>query len=68
LRFIPSLIGFGGPKQDETLRRINKLEENHDKVLKSIQHFQQRQERLLSKILSLEKKIDAIVESNKPGE
>jgi low temperature requirement protein LtrA len=24
-------------KQDETLRRINKLEENHDKVLKSMQ-------------------------------
>ena len=28
-------------KQDETLRRINELEESHDKVYKSIQHFQQ---------------------------
>ena len=54
-------------KQDETLRRINKLEESHDKVLKSIQHFQQHQEKLLSKILSLDKKIDAIIEANKPG-
>ena len=27
-------------KQDETLRRINELEESHDKVLKSIQQFQ----------------------------
>lgn len=54
-------------KQDETLRRINRLEESHDRVLKSIQHFQQHQERLLKKILSLEDKIDAIVEINKPG-
>jgi hypothetical protein len=54
-------------KQDETLRRINELEESHDKVLKSIQHFQQHQEKLLNKILSLEDKIDAIIEANKPG-
>jgi uncharacterized membrane protein len=33
--------------QDETLRRINELEESHDKVLKSIQHFQQHQENFL---------------------
>jgi hypothetical protein len=52
-------------KQDETLRRIDDLEESHDKVLKSIQHFQQHQERLLNKILSPEDKIDAIVEANK---
>jgi septal ring factor EnvC (AmiA/AmiB activator) len=55
-------------KQDETLRRINKLEESHDKVLKSIQHFQQHQEKLLSKILSLDKKIDAIVDTDKENE
>jgi hypothetical protein len=54
-------------KQDETLRRINELE-SHDKVLKSIQHFQQRQEKLLSKILSLDKKIDAIVDTDKEYE
>src|SRR5215210_9508642 len=55
-------------KQDETLRRINELEESHDKVLKSIQHFQQHQEKLLSKILSLDKKIDAIVDTDKENE
>ncbi len=54
-------------KQDETLRRINDLEESHDKVLKSIQHFQQHQERLLKRMLSLEDKIDAIVEANRPS-
>jgi phosphate/sulfate permease len=52
-------------KQDETLRRINDLEVSHDKALKSIEHFQQHQERLLNKILSLEDKINAVVEANK---
>ena len=33
-------------KQDETLRRINELEENHDKVLKSMQQFQKHQDKL----------------------
>jgi hypothetical protein len=51
--------------QDETLRRIDDLAESHDTVLKSIQHFQQHQERLLNKILSLEDKINAVVEANK---
>lgn len=52
-------------KQDETLRRINELEESHDRVLKSIQYFQQHQEKLLNKILSLDKKIDTIVDTDK---
>jgi hypothetical protein len=51
-------------KQDETLRRINDLEESHDKVLKSIQQFQEHQERVLSEVLSLDKKIDAIIEQD----
>jgi hypothetical protein len=54
-------------KQDETLRRLNDLEESHDRVLKSIQYFQQHQEGLLKKMLGLESKIDAIVEANKPS-
>jgi hypothetical protein len=54
-------------KQDETLQRINDLEESHDRVLKSIQHFQQHQKGILKKILSLEGKIDAMIESNKPS-
>jgi hypothetical protein len=52
-------------KQDETLRRINILEESHDRELKSIHHFQQHQEIILEKILSLENKIDDFVEGNK---
>ena len=53
-------------KQDETLRRINILEESHDRALKSIHLFQQHQETLLEKILSMETKIDAFVEDNNP--
>ena len=47
--------------QEETLRRINDLEESHDKVLKSIEQFQNHQERVLIEILTLDKKIDAII-------
>lgn len=49
-------------KQDETLRRINELEEGHYKVLKSMQHVQKHQERLLREILNLDRKIDAVTE------
>jgi uncharacterized membrane-anchored protein YhcB (DUF1043 family) len=38
-------------RQEETLRRINDIEESHDKVLKSIEQFQNHQERVLSEIL-----------------
>lgn len=48
-------------KQEETLRRINDLEESHDKVLKSIEQFQNHQERVPIEILTLDKKIDAII-------
>ena len=49
-------------KQEETLRLIKDIEESHDRVLKSIEQFQNHQERVLSEILSLDKKIDAIIE------
>ena len=49
-------------KQEETLRLIKNIEESHDKVLKSIERFQNHQERVLNEILSLDKKIDDIVE------
>jgi len=52
-------------KQDETLRRINELEEIHYKVLKSIQHVQNHQDRFLIELLNLDKKIDAVIEKNK---
>jgi hypothetical protein len=49
-------------KQEETLRRLTNLEESHDKVLKSIEQFQNHQERVLSEIHSLDRKIDSIIE------
>ena len=51
-------------KQEETLRLIKDIEESHDKVLKSIERLQNHQERVLSEIFSLDKKIDAIIEEN----
>lgn len=52
-------------KQEETLGRINDIEESHDKVLKSIEQFQNHQERVLIEILTLDKKIDAIIGEKK---
>ena len=49
-------------KQDETLRRIDELEESHYKVLKTMQHVQEHQEKLLREILNLDRKIDAVIE------
>lgn len=49
-------------KQDETLRRIDELEESHYKVLKSMQDVQKHQDILLREILNLDKKIDAVNE------
>lgn len=49
-------------KQDETLRRIDDVEESHYKVLKSMQHIQKHQDRLLREILNLDRKIDAAIE------
>jgi uncharacterized membrane-anchored protein YhcB (DUF1043 family) len=54
-------------RQEETLRRISYVEESHDKVLKSIEQFQNRQERVLSEILSLDKKINAIMSKTLGG-
>jgi hypothetical protein len=55
-------------KQEETLSRINDIEESHDKVLKSIEIFQNHHERILNEILRLDKKIDAMIEAIKPEE
>jgi uncharacterized protein YlxW (UPF0749 family) len=53
-------------KQDETLRRINDVEQSHDRLLKSIEQFQRHQEKLLSEILNLDRKIDSIIETDRP--
>jgi hypothetical protein len=52
-------------RQEETLRRITDLEESHDEVLKSIEQFQNHQERVFSEILSLDRKIEAIIEQRR---
>jgi len=51
-------------KQDETLRRINKIEEHHERILKSMQQFQKHHDNVLSQILDLDKKIDTIIEKH----
>ena len=49
-------------KQDETLRRINRIEDYHERILKSMQQFQKHHDRVLSQILDLDRKIDTIIE------
>jgi uncharacterized membrane-anchored protein YhcB (DUF1043 family) len=51
-------------KQDETLRRINRIEEHHERILKSMQQFQKHHDRVLSQILDLDRKIDTIIEKH----
>ena len=52
-------------KQDEHLKRLKELDERHDTILKLIQDFQKHQEKLLQQILSLDKKIDSVIEKKK---
>jgi tRNA C32,U32 (ribose-2'-O)-methylase TrmJ len=49
-------------KQDEVQRRIEEMGENHEKILESINVFQKHHEKVLNEILSLDKKIDSIIE------
>jgi tRNA C32,U32 (ribose-2'-O)-methylase TrmJ len=56
-------------KQDEVQRRIEELGENHEKILashekilESINVLQKHHEKVLNEILSLDKKIDSIIE------
>ena len=52
-------------KQDQSLERLEDLDKRHDNILKLMQHFQKHQEKLLEQILSLDKKIDSVVERKK---
>src|SRR3712207_5563096 len=49
-------------RQEENLKRLNDLNENHDRMLKLIQQFQKHQENLLEQILRMDKKIDTAIE------
>lgn len=52
-------------KQDQSIERLEKLDERHDSILKMMQQFQKHQEKILEQILSLNKKIDSSIEKNK---
>jgi len=49
-------------KQDEVQRRLEVLAESHEKMLESIEVFQKHHEKILKEILSLDEKIDSIIE------
>jgi uncharacterized membrane-anchored protein YhcB (DUF1043 family) len=50
-------------KQDEVQKHIRDLEESHERILRSIEEFQQHQELILNQILSLDKKIDSAIQN-----
>jgi uncharacterized membrane-anchored protein YhcB (DUF1043 family) len=50
-------------KQDEVQKHIRDLEESHETILRSIEEFQQHQERILNQILGLDKKIDSAIQN-----
>ena len=60
--WIYNLQKKAGIKQEETLKRINDLQESHKKILEFIQQFQQHQDRILHQTLDLDKKIDTQIE------
>jgi Na+/glutamate symporter len=50
-------------KQDYTLKRIEQLENNNEKLLEKIKVIEEKNEKLLEKIFDLNKKIDSLLES-----
>jgi uncharacterized protein YlxW (UPF0749 family) len=46
----------------KTSKKLKEVDERHNTILKLIQDFQKRQEDLLQQILSLDKKIDSVIE------
>ncbi len=63
--FIFALQKKSSIKQEENLKRLNDLNESHDRILKLIQQFQKHQDHLLDQILSMDKKIDSAIEKKK---
>ncbi len=57
-----ALQKMSAARQEENLKRLNDLNENHDRMLKLIQQFQKHQENMLEQILRMDKKIDAAIE------
>jgi uncharacterized membrane-anchored protein YhcB (DUF1043 family) len=51
-------------EQDNLLSHIKDLEENHELILQRVEYYQEKHEKLLKSLLSLEKKIDSVLEKN----
>lgn len=51
-------------EQDNLLSHIKDLEENNELILQRVEHYQEKHEKLLKSLLSLEKKIDSVLENN----
>jgi len=49
-------------EQDNLLSHIKDLEENNELILKRVEYYQEKHEKLLKSLLSLEKKIDSVLE------
>ena len=43
---------------------IKDLEENNELILQRVEYYQEKHEKLLKSLLSLEKKIDSVLENN----
>ena len=50
-------------KQDDLLSHIKDLEENNELILQRVEYYQEHHEKLLKSLLSLEKKIDSVLEN-----
>ena len=51
-------------EQDNLLSHIKDLEENNELILQRVEYYQEKHEKLLKSLLSLEKKIDSVLENN----
>ena len=51
-------------KQDDTLNRIEQLENYNEKLLEKIKVLEEKNEKLLEKIFELKKKIDSLLEGH----
>jgi hypothetical protein len=51
-------------EQDNLLSHIKDLEENNELILQRVEYYQEKHDKLLQSLLSLEKKIDSVLENN----
>jgi type II secretory pathway component PulF len=51
-------------EQDNLLSHLKELEENNEIILQRVEYYQEKHEKLLRSLLSIEKKIDSVLEKN----